>query len=353
MIIPKDVVLDRVITLGIKKNKFLRSITAIKSLTKDFRYLINFLNILKFQRNVFNLSLLEVAKALKGTGFDIIHSHFGNNGLLISQLKKAGQIRGKIVTHFHGLDFTSPKYHGTYYKDLINYGDINIAVTRFSQKKLVALGFRETSIRVLPVGTSTSYFSKKLKVIENEFIYILSIGRFIELKGVSLLPQVLDGILRKGFNKFKIIVVGDGPLKTDIELKTQRFKGFIEFKGRQNSFQIRKLMAIADIYLYLGIEDSEGRVENQCVTIQEASSMELPVIASDIGGVPESVIDNYNGLLFPPHEINSIVEKILHLARDKGKRLELGKNGRAQVKRNYELAKCNLKLLELYEEIIP
>jgi len=325
-----------------------RLILAMKLLIKDPKYYSFFLNPFRYGRNAMNLSLVLMAHALRGKEFDCYHSHFGNNGLLIAQLKKAGMIKGKCITTFHGLDFTSPKYHGAYYRDLIKYGDIQITVTEFSKRILEDLCFDPSNLMLVPVGTDTSFFTKSTTKKTSEPFKILFVGRLITLKGVNLLHEIPKKLLDLGVLDFRLKIVGDGPLSQELRNQMKSYSSHVEILGFLGVNEVKELMQDSDVLVYPGIRDEEGRVENQCVTIQEASASGLPVVASSVGGVPETVLDGINGFLVKEGDTSEMVQKLLLIKNDRRLAEKMGNEGRAFIKSKYDSLKINQKIRDIY-----
>lgn len=347
-IIPTGVPIIKVIQVGLPIFFFKRIIKTFNILFSNFSYFVPFLNPFKFGKNALNLSLIYTAAALKDNSFSIIHSHFGNNGLLIAQLKKAGVLDSKVITHFHGLDFTGKRYNSVYYTDLIKYGDVNISVTNFSYNELIKLGFRKETLKKISIGTNTIMFSSNINLQKCEKFKILFVGRLIELKGVLHIPFIANSLVKLGLINFKITIVGDGPLLNELVDLTNHLSDFVELKGYLNHEHIKSEMENSDIFIYPGGKDSNGRVENQCVCIQEASAMKLPIIAFDVGGISDSVVNNYNGFLIQEGKIDLFIEKIIELSTDKEKRQRFGENGRKLVNRKFELVSCLNNVVQIY-----
>jgi colanic acid/amylovoran biosynthesis glycosyltransferase len=335
-----------VIHLGIKKD-FLSRFPIIKEILNKK---IPLLKLLKYGRNSFNFSLLYLADKLYQKHFDVIHAHFGQNGQLLAQLKDAGLLSGKLITQFHGIDFTGALYTKKYYEKLAKHGDLIIAVTEFSKRKLITLGFDASRIKVLPVGSDpTPLRNTGLTLDKEENLFkILFVGRLIELKGIGLLAPIANKLFEYGIRNFKIVVVGDGPMRLELESAQLTDKSTLEIAGFNPVNKVKELMSSADVLLYPGIADKEGRVENQCVTVQEAMFMKLPVVASAVGGLPETVIDEKTGYLVEPGNIDQTANRLAILFNDKTLRQSLGNAAYEFALSKYNINDIHKTLIELY-----
>ncbi len=335
-----------VIQLKIDQSWFARLGIIKKAISKR----LPLIKLLSYGRNSLNLSLLFLADNLHQLQFDIIHAHFGQNGQLLAQLKDAGLLSGKLITQFHGIDFTGKIYTTQYYQQLAKHGNRIIAVTEFSKNKLIKLGFNSHKIVVLPVGSNPTEIQEitTSEHKDDSIFKILFVGRLIELKGVALLPLIANKVHASGIENFKIIAVGDGPMMSDLKSSYLIDRNTLEIAGFSPVAKVKQLMNEAHLLLYPGIADKEGRVENQCVTVQEAMFMKLPVVASAVGGLPETVVDGETGYLVTPGDVDQIVSKISELYHNKTLRHNLGEKAYSFALSKYDIDVIHKQLISIY-----
>lgn len=301
--------------------------------------LLKLLNYFKFGRSALNLSLYFAGYGAADLPVTVLHCHFGQNGNIFSQLMDAGVVSWKLITHFHGLDFTQKVYHRKYYASLINRRSINIAVTDFSKDCLIRIGFSDDTIKVIPVGTNLHFFRRQAE-LPSDVLRVLFVGRLIELKGVLLIPHICKKVLERSGESVVFSVIGDGPLHDELKDLVEKLslQNNCLLLGRRSVAEIRSEMEKSSIFLYPGIKDRGGRVENQCVGLQEAMAMLLPAVVSEIGGVPESVLDGDTGFVCEPGNVDQFAEKIALLVADKNLRFNFGRAARNFVSRKYDLS---------------
>lgn len=317
-----------------------------------FKNPVLFFKLLKYGRNTLNMSLFVLANQFKNTNFDIIHAHFGQNGKLIAELKDAGVINGRLITQFHGLDFTSKKCAKKgYYNTLIKRINIILTQTQYSLNILTKLGFPKEEIITIPVGTDGSLFTRRQPIKESEILKIVFIGRLIELKGPQLIPDIARKMLELGFSNFEFLIVGDGNLKSDIVKKSKGLEDKIKTVGYKSPEEVRNIIEDCHILIYPGIADKDGREETQGLIIQEAMFMQLPVIVSNIGGVPEAVIDGETGFVCQPGDIVEFANKTVLLCKNADLRKAMGEKGYLLAKENYEISNSNEKIKTIYLDL--
>lgn len=285
--------------------------------------------------------------------YDIVHAHFGVNGNYVAQLRKMGLFKeAKFITTFHGYDLDE-QYAGTgFYKDLIHECHRFTVNSNYSKSRLLKLGVNKNQISVLPVGVNLELFKRKIKSQKNNAeIRLLFIGRLIKLKGPDLFIRICRLLKEKFQLKFKAKVIGDGILLDDLQNLIDEFKlnDSVVLCGSLTQERIIGEMEEADIFVLPGIYD-EGKGEAQGLVIQEAQAMNLPVLISDVGGMPEGIIDGISGFVLPENDLEAFAGKTVWLANNREKRKEMGQAGRKFVSEHYDIEKLNHQLLALYRD---
>jgi len=77
----------------------------------------------------------------------------------------------------------------------------------------------------------------------------------------------------------------------------------------------------------------------------------LPMIATDVGGNPEAIVNNENGFIVPPNDPNNLSKKILDLIENKALRERFGQKAHNYVKRNFSIDKCVQNYIDVYKEL--
>ena len=121
----------------------------------------------------------------------------------------------------------------------------------------------------------------------------------------------------------------------------------ITFSGKVENDEVVHYLHKMDIFVVPSISKSE----TFGVAAIEASACGLPVIASNIGGLPEVVIDGKTGFLVAPENIDDLTEKLLILINDKMMRQKMGEEGRNYIEDNYRLEECGLMMESIYNEL--
>ncbi len=174
------------------------------------------------------------------------------------------------------------------------------------------------------------------------------IGATKNLEPVYGLENLIKAFAKPGHSDLKLLLVGDGSLRSRFERLSAelKVKNRLTFAGRVSPMEIPAFLQQMDIVVNPSLRESFG------VSVLEAQACEIPVIASNTGGLPEVMRDGVTGFLVPPKDINAIAEKIELLASDEYLRKKMGKAGREFVGKNYDWNE-NAKIMErLYDSLV-
>ncbi|MFC0344181.1 glycosyltransferase [Epilithonimonas hispanica] len=308
-------------------------------------------------RNGINGVLPFLANFLKGKKYDTIYCHFGTNGKLIAELKKIGvvSLETKLVVRFHGLDMNFTKYSKSYYNVLVDYCDAILFGSSMAKEKLFNYGLKNNLV-FLPVGIQNKNISGLIDEISNDVgscrsFKILSVGRFIELKGHEMSVEIINKLK---IENVTLKIIGEGPLFNKISkvIINKNLQGKIKLLGSQpHAFVFSELERI-DVYLYSGIYDSEGRCENQATSILEAMAKGKIVLASSLGGIPDYLLENKTGFLCRPGDVMQFVEKLNWIISNFSSTTinRIRTNAINMVKENYCQEQLNVQLLEILKK---
>ena len=233
-------------------------------------------------------------KCIKGNYLNAIYNKCRNNNFLISAWYAAILfINRKIIK----ADKVINKF---------------ITPDNFLKSKLIKGGIEPSRIEIM----KNPFDAEKFKISEEDEGYFLFIGRFIKQKGIYTFVKAAKNLPLVSFK-----LIGGGP--EEEELKKFGNNSNIEFLGTQFDEEMIKVLRKARAL----IVPSEW-YDNYPVVISYAYALGKPVIAANINGIPEVVIDKKNGLLFETQNVNDLVKKILILNQNGPYAKLLGKNGR-------------------------
>jgi colanic acid/amylovoran biosynthesis glycosyltransferase len=258
---------------------------------------------------------------------DIIHLHFGFEGLLFLENFNVENYTGKIILHFHGYDASQMLNKRSYLNSLNRYYKkfpriISIFVSDNMLRTCINSGLKPNKHFILRYGIDLDYFKPcinqlKNKVVEDEKIF-LQVSSLVEKKGHIFILKALEKVILdepEYKNSLKFIFTGIGSeednLKTFVNQK--KLNNIVEFVGNKNRDEVYSLMQCADVFVHHSVTARNGDQEGIPNAIIEAMAMELPVLSSNHAGIPELVEHEVNGILTEEKDVNAIAEGIIKL----------------------------------------
>ena len=176
---------------------------------------------------------------------------------------------------------------------------------------------------------------------------IVSVARLDWAKGYEFSIDAL-ALVRDAGISFIYQIIGDGKYKEAIEfsVKQHGLDKCVTFVGSVPRNKVTEFLRQADIFLHLAVE------EGFCNAVLEAQAIQLPVVVSDAGGLPENVDDGITGFVVPRRNSRAAADKIIELARNRDLRVRMGQAGRQRVEERFDLSSQIQKFESLYNAIM-
>ena len=301
-------------------------------------------------RNMKNLYFL---RSFAHRHYDLVHCHFGPNGLVGAFLKDIG-IAKRLVVSFHGSDINSyPRRHGEkVYRTLYERADLITANTGFTKGKVVANGCPAEKVTVLPVGLRMDEYPET-PFASRSAVTILTVGRLVDKKGHRYALEAIALLSRK-FPAVQYLIAGDGPERTSLEqcAADLGIADIVTFLGVCNDRQVVELYRQAAVFVLPSVTAANGDMEGQGLVLQEAQASALPVVSTLHNGIPEGVRDGKTGFLVPERDAGALAGCIGSLLGDPGLRQRMGLAGRIFAASTYDMSILTKRLMEIYERVI-
>lgn len=166
---------------------------------------------------------------------------------------------------------------------------------------------------------------------------ILSVGRLVEKKGFPYLIQALSQLKKVLNEPFTLNIIGDGPEKDYLcqMVKECDMSDHIFLRGPRPFEEIRRFYEEADFFVLPCIIARDGDQDGIPNVILEAMSAGLPVIATNLSGIPEVITNGVDGFLVPPRDSHSLADSIKRLSQDRGLRDAMGRNARKKMEERF------------------
>lgn len=181
---------------------------------------------------------------------------------------------------------------------------------------------------------------------------IISIGQLWERKGLRYLVEAC-GVLRDRGADFRCEIVGDGPLRAELEALIQELDlaDRVLLTGPQPFPEVVRRYRRASVFVLPCIVTDEGDRDGIPNVILEAMASRLPVVSTAVSGIPEVIHDGETGLVVPQRDPAAIADAVQRLAADPGLAAAIGERANALVRAEFDPDRNVGRLLELFEAV--
>jgi glycosyltransferase involved in cell wall biosynthesis len=186
--------------------------------------------------------------------------------------------------------------------------------------------------------------------IRNEFnidadaLLIGSVGRLVWQKGFEHLIQAMPTVLSE-FPQTKVLIVGEGPLRDDLEALPQKLKIEKHIIFANFRKDVKEILSAIDILVVPSL------LEGFPMITLEGMAMAKPIIATRIDGITEQIIDGESGILIPPRDPDALAEAIIGLGRNKNSAQTLGLEARRRVEEQFTVEKMVSETEKVYQSL--
>ncbi len=161
---------------------------------------------------------------------------------------------------------------------------------------------------------------------------VLAAGRLVEKKGYPVLLDAIALVAASG-RQVRCRIIGEGPLRAALTAQAAErdVADLVTFEGAKDHAQVADAYRAADVFVQCSVVLADGDRDGVPNVVLEAMASGLPVVASDVAGIPEAVVDGATGFLVPPSDPAAVAERIGRLADDRALARRLGDAGRARA----------------------
>jgi colanic acid/amylovoran biosynthesis glycosyltransferase len=169
---------------------------------------------------------------------------------------------------------------------------------------------------------------------------IVAVGRLIAKKGFADLIRAC-GLLTDGGKPVHCEIIGEGPLENELRAQIEQLdlQNRAALSGAKPQREVRQRFAAASVFVLPSVVDPEGGIDNLPTVIMEAMATGLPVISTNIGGIPEMVVENETGFLVQPGDAAALAGAIEKLINDRPLAQRLGQAGHSRAQRLFSIEK--------------
>lgn len=291
--------------------------------------------------------ITRLKQAIKEIKPDIVHAHYASSyGLL-------GALSGfhPFIISVWGSDIYEFPNKSFLHKQIIKYNlrcADNILSTSSNMIDEI-IKYTDKNITLTPFGIDLNKFTPKQSIPKKNEIVVGTIKALEKVYGIDILIKAFAHVKNIIPNiTLKLLIVGKGSqMQSLIKLSNKLgisdavvFVGYVEYKS------------IVKFYHQLDIFVAVSRSESFGVSVIEASACEIPVIVSDVGGLPEVVSDNHTGFIVKSENVEQTAIALKKLITNESLRQSMGKEGRDFVKTYYNWNDNVNQMIGIYENLL-
>lgn len=211
--------------------------------------------------------------------------------------------------------------------------------------KKIHVIFNGVNVRRFCVKQEREKRKKELGIPEDHHV-VTTVAKCIPEKGIDIFLRAAKEVLKRG-NKATFIIVGDGPLLEEMRTLASSLgiSKAVLFMGLRSD--VDEIVGISDVFALCSVWQ-----EAFAFTLLEAMACGIPVVASDIGAIPESVENGVTGILFPPGDANAAADAISSLIANAALRSQMGFAGRRRVEERFSMDHWVNETIEVYEKAL-
>jgi len=175
---------------------------------------------------------------------------------------------------------------------------------------------------------------------------IIGVGRLIPKKGFGDLVRACALLAKRG-TLFRCEIIGEGPLKKELgrQIDELCLQKNVVLAGAKPQTQLRGRLAAANVFVLPSVVDPDGGMDNLPTVIMEAMATGLPVISTNIGGIPEMIVENQTGFLVQPGDAAAMADAVKTVIDDRSSAERLGHSGYERARALFSIDK---NVRELY-----
>jgi glycosyltransferase involved in cell wall biosynthesis len=288
---------------------------------------------------------------------DLIHAHWSLSGLVGILAGKL--LRKPVVLMMHGAEVYVLKGNPLI-KFVLEQADFVLCNSSFTLSKVLQVSTPKAYDVISPgvdvqrfrPGVNLAVFYEREPDVPRERPLLFALGKFIERKGFSYLMEAM-ALLHQEPAPF-LMIGGRGPLKERLQRQAQDLgiADRVKFLGYIPDDCIPAYHTAADVFVLPSVVDERDDTEGLGVVLLEALACQTPCVASNVGGIPDVIVDGVNGFLVEAGDPTALADRIQELTANDKLRREMGRQGRWFVKERFSWQSKASELRNVYKELV-
>lgn len=281
-----------------------------------------------------------LARLCRQQGVEYLHAHFANGPSSVAlAASEIGGIPFGFTCHAQDI-FVDPVMLAGKVKRAQNA----LTISAFNRTHIAAhfTAVAAQKMQVQRVAVDLKHFAPVSRP-RGKVPIILAIGRLVPKKGFIHLVHACALLARRGM-RFRCWIIGDGPERAALEMAIAgaELQGKVRLLGAQSN--VKKILGRTDIFAMPCVIDDSGDRDGIPTTLMEAMAMALPVVSTEVSGIPELIHPEETGLLAAPGNAEQLASQMTRLLQDESLCRRLGEEARRFVAAHHNL-ECNTRIL--------
>lgn len=283
-----------------------------------------------------------------------LHAHFANAPTSVAELAhRFAGVPYSMTCHAKDIFLATPST----LQRKMRHAEFVVTCTEDNRQYLQRLAGDSTPISCLYHGLNLVRFDTMKTnrgVLRSTIPTIMSVGRFKEKKGFLTLIRACHLLALRGC-QFRCCIVGYGPLQADMEslIRELNLEDIVQLAGKKTLEEVVALYQESDIFTLPCQVAQDGDRDGIPNVLMEAMACRLPVVTTEVSGIPELIQHNHNGILVPPQDPESLASALARLIDNRSLRQNLGQAGRATIEQRFSSIQTSHRLKELLLKEAP
>ena len=309
-----------------------------------------------------NLPHPRIVRALRNETATLVHAHFGPEGVEIWPAVRSLQL--PLIVTLHGYDITvhravwerdnAGSCKAYYPRRLIAMAKSPrvhfVAVSKAIKQAAIEYGIPASRISVQYIGIDVSHFEPAGLPVRDRPPRVLFVGRLVEKKGVTFLIEAFAHV-RLRVPSAQLVIVGDGPLRSELEALAARLSVPATFAGAMDGQEIKRQLDEVRVFCLPSVTAENGDAEGLGLVLLEAQACGVPVVTSARGGATEGMVHGETGLSFVEKDVDALSQHLITLLSDDECAARMSASARRFARENFDLQRCTRSLEGLYDRI--
>ena len=291
-----------------------------------------------------------LAKQLKKANIQHLHVHFAHIPTDIA-MYAAPMANIGFSVQAHANDLFE---RGWLLKQKVSRSAFFATISEFNQRFLEKLQAEPRKIKIVRCGVDQNWQPPVKSSQNNKIFTIGTVGRLVEKKGIDTLIDATAILIKQG-HVIRLKIAGSGPLENSLKLQLDNLallETLVEFVGALPHDEVASFITGLDLFVLPCKEDRQGDMDGIPVVLMEAMLCEVPVISTELSGIPELVINQVSGLTITPGNAAELSKAIIQIINSPDTAKQLVSGGKQRVNDEFLLAANVSKLISLIEEAV-